>query len=61
MPPFWLVYFAVGDCDQAVATASALGATVMQPPFDIPPGRMAVLADPVGAVFAVLALAAPVA
>jgi len=61
MPPSWLVYFAVGDCDQAVATASALGATVLRAPVDIPPGRMAVLADPAGAVFAVLALAAPVA
>jgi predicted enzyme related to lactoylglutathione lyase len=61
LPPCWLAYFGVGDCDQAVATAAALGATVLQPPFDIPPGRMAVLADPHGATFAVLALAAPVA
>ena len=59
MPPYWLTYFGVGDCDQAVATATALGATVMQPPMDIPPGRFALLIDPVGAMFAVLALAAP--
>lgn len=58
VPAFWLVYFAVGDCDQAAATAADLGATVMQPPMDIPPGRMAVITDPVGATFALLALAA---
>jgi hypothetical protein len=29
--------------------------------MDIPPGRFALLADPVGAVFAVLALAPPTA
>jgi predicted enzyme related to lactoylglutathione lyase len=59
VPSHWLVYFAVGDCDQAVTTATALGASVLQPPFDIPPGRMAVLVDPGGATFAVLRLASP--
>ena len=54
MPAHWLVYFAVDDCDAAVATATGAGATAFVPPTDIPPGRFSVLADPQGAVFAVI-------
>jgi len=54
VPAHWLVYFAVEDCDATLATATANGATVMVPATDIPPGRFAVLADPAGAVFAVI-------
>ncbi len=57
MPPFWLVYFAVADCDASLARATGLGGTVMAPPMDLPVGRMAVLMDPAGAAFAVMALA----
>ena len=46
-------YFAVADADDAVARASDLGGTVVRPPWDSPYGRMAVLADDQGAVFAV--------
>ena len=53
---FWLTYFAVEDCDATVATAGGLGATTLVPPMDVPPGRFSVLADPAGAVFAVIAL-----
>jgi predicted enzyme related to lactoylglutathione lyase len=56
MPPHWGVYFAVADCDAAVGTASALGATVIQPPMDIPVGRFAMLQDPQGAFFRVIKL-----
>jgi hypothetical protein len=52
----WGVYFAVADCDASVAKAEALGASVFMPPMDVEPGRIAVLADPVGAVFSILAL-----
>jgi hypothetical protein len=56
MPPLWGVYFAVADTDASVAKATELGASVMMPPTDIEPGRFAVLVDPVGAMFNVLAL-----
>ncbi len=56
----WLPYFAVDDCDATVAAGRAAGAGVAVPPTDIPPGRFAVLDDPTGAVFAVIALAGPV-
>jgi predicted enzyme related to lactoylglutathione lyase len=57
VPAYWSVYFAVGDTDATVADATKLGATVMVPPTDIPPGRFAVLSDPAGAVFAVIKMA----
>jgi predicted enzyme related to lactoylglutathione lyase len=57
MPPHWMVYFAVGDCDAAVARATDLGATVFVPPQDVPVGRFAIMADPQQAAFAVIALA----
>jgi hypothetical protein len=58
VPSYWGVYFAVTDADAAVARATELGATVLMPPTDIEPGRFAVLTDPVGAVFNVIALSA---
>ncbi|HXQ76437.1 MAG TPA: VOC family protein [Acidimicrobiales bacterium] len=54
VPAHWLVYFAVSDTDATVATAQKLGATVFVAPTDIPPGRFSVLADPAGAMFAVI-------
>jgi len=54
VPPHWLTYFATDDCDAIVAKAQGLGASVMVPATDIQPGRFAVLADPQGAVFAVI-------
>lgn len=53
----WDVIFAVDDADEAVARATSLGATVAVPPTDIPPGRYAVLVDPLGASFQVIKLA----
>ncbi|MEV0575506.1 VOC family protein [Streptomyces sp. NPDC050392] len=54
MPSHFLSYFTVADCDAAAETAVRLGGRVSEPPFDIPYGRMAVLHDNQGAVFAVL-------
>ncbi|MEU8698671.1 VOC family protein [Streptomyces sp. NPDC048680] len=54
MPSYFLTYFAVADCDESAATVVRLGGRVSAPPFDIPYGRMAVLQDDQGAVFAVL-------
>lgn len=56
MPPNWGVYFAVADTDASVAKAQELGASVLMGPADIEPGRFAVLADDLGAVFSILRL-----
>jgi uncharacterized protein len=53
VPAYWLVYFAVDDCDRAVAEATGIGGTTIVAPMDVEPGRFAVLSDPTGAVFAV--------
>lgn len=58
VPPHWMVYFAVEDADAAVARAEELGGRVAVPPTDTPAGRFAVLNDPHGAVFSVIALTA---
>ena len=53
IPPNWLTYVGVTSADEAAAKAQGLGATILQPPFDVMGhGRMAVLQDPEGAVFA---------
>ena len=54
VPANWLAYFAVDDCDATVKKVTDLGGAVMMPARDIPPGRFAVVADPSGAVFAVI-------
>jgi hypothetical protein len=56
IPAYWLVYFAVDDCDASVATATRLGGAELVAPMDIEPGRFAVLSDPTGAVFGVIAM-----
>ena len=57
IPPHWLVYFAVDDCDAKVQKATELGASVMKPADDIPGiGRFAILNDPQGAAFAIIKL-----
>jgi predicted enzyme related to lactoylglutathione lyase len=53
--PHWLVYFAVGDCDVAAEHAYRLGARVLHPPTTIAVGRYALLEDPQGGRFAILA------
>ncbi|MFE7358059.1 VOC family protein [Streptomyces sp. NPDC057543] len=54
MPSYFLSYFAVEDCNATAGHAVRLGGRISAPPFDIPYGRMAVLQDDQGAVFAVL-------
>lgn len=56
----WVAYLAVEDCDATVKKAQALGGKVLVPAKDIPEvGRFAFLADPQGAVFAVIRLESP--
>ena len=59
MPPVWGIYFAIDDTDKTAEIATANGGTVIQAPMDIEPGRMAVLADPTGAMFSVIKMAQP--
>jgi predicted enzyme related to lactoylglutathione lyase len=55
VPAHWLVYFAVDDVDGTVAKANGSGGGVALEPFDISGvGRIAILKDPFGAVFAVM-------
>ncbi len=55
--PWWLAYFAVADTAAAVAAARAAGGTLLSGPDHTPfgVGRMALLTDPDGATFAVVA------
>ncbi|MBH5336684.1 VOC family protein [Streptomyces pactum] len=52
--PHWLVYFAVTDPDDTCRRLAATGGTVLQPPFDMVAGRMALVTDGAGAPFAVI-------
>src|ERR1700704_2787351 len=53
IPPHWLSYASVANSDETAAKAKELGATIIVPPFDVMTfGRMAVIQDPTGAVFA---------
>jgi predicted enzyme related to lactoylglutathione lyase len=54
IPPHWMVYFAVDDCDAAAVRAVELGGAAPVPPTDIQPGRFAVLNDPQGGHFSVI-------
>jgi predicted enzyme related to lactoylglutathione lyase len=54
IPPHWQSYVSVADVNESAATATAVGGTVLAEPFDVmEAGRMAVLRDPTGAVFAI--------
>jgi len=55
MPPAWGCYVTVDNTDATVAQATALGGKIVAPAMDIPGvGRMAVIADPQGAVISVM-------
>jgi uncharacterized protein len=52
IPPHWNVYVSVDDVDTYAKRAEAAGGTTLMAPFDVmDSGRMAVVADPTGAVF----------
>lgn len=55
VPPHWLVYFLVDDLDAAAARVVELGGVVHHGPSDAGNlGRLAVVGDPQGAVFALI-------
>jgi predicted enzyme related to lactoylglutathione lyase len=59
MPAVWGIYFATDDTDKTAEIAKSKGATIIQEPTDIPPGRMAVIVDPTGAAFSVMTMNEP--
>jgi predicted enzyme related to lactoylglutathione lyase len=59
VPPHWLIYFQVADCDTSAAKAKDQGAEILLQPTDLEDvGRFAVLRDPQGAAFALFQLQA---
>lgn len=56
VPSYWLIYFTVDSVDDAAKKATDLGATQMVEPQDMPGGRFAILTDPQGAQFGLLAM-----
>jgi len=60
MPPNWMIYFAVADCDQSAEKVTSLGGKVIVPPSDIPNvGRFSLVQDPQGAYFGIIKLNNP--
>jgi predicted enzyme related to lactoylglutathione lyase len=56
IPQHWTVYFMVDDTDDMVTQAVALGGSVVVPPFDLPVGRVGIVADPQGGVFTLMSM-----
>ena len=57
LPPDWWIFIRVPDVDACVANALTLGGTNPVPVYEVPGvGRMAMLADPIGAKFYVVTL-----
>jgi predicted enzyme related to lactoylglutathione lyase len=55
IPSMWQPYVAVEDTDATAAKAGELGGSTLLEPMDVPNvGRLAVLKDPVGAVFGII-------
>jgi predicted enzyme related to lactoylglutathione lyase len=53
-PSFWMPYFAVEDPDAMASLAASLGGEVAMPPSEVGNRRLAVLRDPLGALFYVV-------
>jgi hypothetical protein len=53
VPPHWMLYFLVENCDATAAKAKELGAKLLMPPTTMEKvGRIAIIDDPQGAGFA---------
>ena len=55
VPPHWAVSMRVEDVDATAAAAVELGGTTVAPPVDVGANRSAAIADPQGAVIALVA------
>ena len=59
-PSFWSTYIAVENADETVEKIKANGGSINHGPFDAPGvGRMAMIADPSGANFAIIQFVQP--
>ncbi|QTJ67809.1 VOC family protein [Rhodococcus sp. ZPP] len=56
VPSFWQFYLGVDDADAAVARVTELGGSVQREPEDSPFGRLASVADPLGASFQIMGM-----
>lgn len=54
-PPMWTMFINVADVDGTVSKAAEAGGDILDPPSEIPDGRVAVIADPAGAMLGVIA------
>ena len=55
VPSHWFTYLQVDDVDRRAAEVEANGGTLIRAPFDVPElGRVAVVADPSGAVLGIM-------
>lgn len=54
-PPHWMAYFCVDDCDAVAERIQEHGGSVLSEPTDFSMGRMAVVSDPFGATFSIMA------
>ncbi|MER6978629.1 VOC family protein, partial [Streptomyces carpinensis] len=52
--PHWMTYFEVADTDDAAGRVAGLGGQVLSPARDTVHGRVAMVADPEGARFALV-------
>ena len=60
VPSHWATYIAVANADETAASIIENGGNVSVPPFDAPGvGRMAMVADPSGADFAIIQFTEP--
>ncbi len=59
VPPHWMIYITVSDCEERAAKAGSLGAKICVPPTNIPNvGRFSVISDPQGATFSIIQMGA---
>jgi uncharacterized protein len=55
VPPHWMIYITVADCDERAKHAAEIGASICVQPTDIPnTGRFSVITDPQGATFSII-------
>jgi uncharacterized protein len=59
LPAAWAVLFSVADVDATVKVVEEIGGKTLEQPFDLPDSRIAIVADPTGAVFGVVSHATP--
>ncbi len=60
VPNFWMAYIQVEQIDQLVGRVEELGGKLIEPPMEVPGvGRIAIVADPSGAVVGLIQFASP--